>query len=80
MPCESSFLSGAAAPLVWRLASGVVIDPPVASAPTYEYDVRVTTEIPPSGSVDVSVAVTSFEEGDADDAGLLVVVAPAVVV
>lgn len=70
MPCESSTApSGpAAAPLVWRLASGVVAEPPVlAAAPTYEYEVRVTTEMPPSGSVDVSVAVTSFEEGDEPD-------------
>lgn len=80
MPCDSSFRSGAAAPLVWRLASGVIVDALVLSAPTNEYDVRVTTEMPPSGSVDVSVAVTSFEEGDTDDEGLPVVVAPGVVV
>lgn len=51
-----------AAPSVCRLASGVVVDP-LGSALTYEYEVCVTTEMPPPGSVEVRVAVTRVEDG-----------------
>lgn len=36
-------------------------------ASTYEYEVCVTTEMPPSGSVEVRVAVTNLEDGDAEE-------------
>lgn len=64
MPCESNLSCAAAAPFVWRLAPGVVDVPVSPAALTYEYEVRVTTETPPPGRVDVYVPVTSVEERD----------------
>lgn len=40
-----------------------VVTVPLDSGSTYEYEVCVTTEMPPSGRVEVSVAVTRVEEG-----------------
>lgn len=60
---RSCFCCRAGAALgVCRLAEGVVADVEAGVAPTKEYEVCVTTEIPPSGSVEVSVAVTRVEE------------------
>lgn len=71
----TSFLGGAAESSVCRLAVGVVAVA-VGFASTYEYEVWVTTEMPPSGSVEVSVAVTRVEDGGA---ALSVMVAEALV-
>lgn len=61
---SSRCLPGPAAPPVCRLAAGVVEDEVAEAALTYEYEVWVTIEMPPSGRVDVCVEVTSTEDNE----------------
>lgn len=67
MAAPGRYGPAAGAALVCRLAAGRVVEPSVGSASTYENEVCVTTEMPPSAMVDVNVVVTFF-----DDAGVLV--------
>lgn len=55
--------AAAAAEPVCRLAAArVVVELAVGSALTYEYDVCVTTEMPPSAIVDVRVWITLVDD------------------
>lgn len=72
---RSRGLTEVAAP-VCRLAAGVVEEEVAEAALTYEYEVWVTTEMPPSGRVEVCVEVTSTEDGEEEALVVLVSSSP----